>query len=221
MTKALVLLSGGMDSMVCLHIAKKENEKVEAITFDYKQRHSKELYSARAIAKEANVPFKVFYVDLKQIGGSALTDNNLELQLDKTHEEIIKGSQPTSYVPNRNMILLAIAAAEAETKGIHEIYCGANAIDFSNYWDCTPDFIESVNKLFEENPFRITIRTPLIDMTKKEIVNKGFKLGTPFELSWSCYKGENKPCGICDSCILRAHGFKEAKKVDPLVEEVI
>jgi len=221
MSKVLVLLSGGMDSMVCLYIAKKENEEVEAVTFDYGQKHSKELYSARAIAKEANVPLKAIYVDFRQVGGSALTDENLKLPLDNTYEEIIKGSQPVSYVPNRNMILIAIAAAEAETQDIHKIYYGANAIDYSGYWDCRLEFIQQINELFKTNPFGITVRTPLINMTKKEIINKGFGLGTPFELSWSCYSGKDKPCGVCDSCVLRAHGFREAKKIDPLIGEVI
>jgi len=221
MSKALVLLSGGMDSMVCLYMAKQENEEVEAVTFDYGQRHSRELYSAKAIAKESKTPLKVLYFDFRQIGGSALTDNKLKLPLRKTYEEIVKGSQPISYVPNRNMILLAIAAAVAEAKDIHKIYYGANAVDFSGYWDCTPEFIQKINELFKTNPFGITIKAPLINMTKKEIINKGFELNAPFELSWSCYLGKDKPCGVCDSCVLRAHGFKEAKKVDPLIEEVI
>ncbi len=214
--KALVLLSGGMDSSVCLLIAKKEYKfDIFALTFDYGQRHRIEVEKAKEIAKKYSAK-KHFIIELplSKIGGSALTDKNIEVPEGKINRNEI----PLTYVPARNIIFLSYATAIAEVNEIYNIFIGVNYIDYSGYPDCRPEFIEAFEKMInlgtksgvEGKKFKIY--TPLIKMTKKEIVLKGKELGLDFKLTHSCYNPDENgnPCGKCDSCLLRLKGFKEA-----------
>jgi 7-cyano-7-deazaguanine synthase len=188
--------------------------------------HSKELRSAESIAKFFHVKeHKIMKLDLGQIGGSALTDSDMEVpRKEKTGE--IGSDIPTTYVPARNTILLSMALAYAEVMEAHAIFIGANSLDYSGYPDCRPEFFsafEEVARLgtkvgVQGNP--IAIKYPLIEMTKAEIVKEGTRLGVPFDLTWSCYEGRGKACGKCDSCLLRLKGFSEAGLKDPIEYEV-
>ncbi len=225
MKKAVVLLSGGLDSTVTLAKAKKEGYEVYPLSFDYGQRHNKELESAKKIAKYFDVQeHKILKIDLTQIGGSALTDMSIavpeERKVEKIGEDI-----PITYVPARNTILLAFSMGYAEVIGAEAILIGANAIDYSGYPDCRLEYFEAFQKIVELGTKTgvlgkpIQIKYPLINMTKAEIVLEGEKLNVPFHLTWSCYKGGEKACGKCDSCILRLKGFKEAGVEDPIEYE--
>jgi len=224
-TRAVVLLSGGLDSSTCLAIALSKGREVHALTVDYGQRHRREVEAARKVAKHLGVKdHKVLKVDLAQIGGSALTDTKLSVPEKRSTEEMGRGI-PATYVPARNTILLGIALGAAEAIDADEIYIAANAIDYSNYPDCRPEFYEAFREVarfgtkrgVEGRPVRI--HTPLIRMTKADIVRTGAKLGVPFELTWSCYHGRAKACGVCDSCQLRLKGFRDADFEDPLPYE--
>lgn len=224
MSRAVVLLSGGLDSTTTLGIALSKGMDVYPISFDYGQRHSREMNASRAVCQHYGLldRYKVIKLDMRQIGGSALTDDIAvpeERDMDKMAADI-----PITYVPARNLIFISIAAAYAETRGANIIYIGANAVDYSGYPDCRPEFIESVTKtltvgtkLGVERGF--TVEAPLISMTKAEIIKTGMELGVPYELTWSCYKGGEKACGKCDSCRLRLRGFKEAGYTDPIEYE--
>ncbi len=211
--RAVCLISGGMDSAVSSAIAKKEGYEIYAITFDYGQRNRREIESAKEIAKWLNAKHKILKVDLRQIGGSALTDN-IEVP------EEVQGI-PITYVPARNTIFLSFALAYAEVIDADCIFIGVNAVDYSGYPDCRPEYIEAFKKLanlatkrgVEGKP--IEIKTPLIYLSKAEIVKKGNELNVPFEKTWSCYKEGNKHCGKCPSCKLRIKAFKEAGLNDP------
>ncbi len=225
MKKAVVLLSGGLDSSTCMAIAKKDGYELYALSFQYGQRHERELESARAIAKHFGAKeHMILRLELDRIGGSALTDESIEVpenrDEDKMAEEI-----PVTYVPARNTILLSYALAYAEVKDADAIYIGANALDYSGYPDCRPEYytaFEEVARLgtkrgVEGRP--IEIKYPLIDMSKADIIRTGMELGVPYELTWSCYKGGEKACGVCDSCKLRLKGFREAGYEDPIEYE--
>ena len=218
--KAVVLLSGGLDSTVTAYTAKKEGHDIYALTIDYGQRHKREIESARKVAKAIGAKeHRVIKLDLAKFGGSALTDRRIKVPETPAH-----GIPPT-YVPARNTIMLSLALAYAEANGADYIYAGVNAVDYSGYPDCRPKFIKAFQKLADLATKRtlegkgITIKTPLINLSKKEIVNLGVKLGAPLELTWSCYKGKKKACGKCDSCRLRLKGFKETKIKDPIQYE--
>jgi 7-cyano-7-deazaguanine synthase len=222
---AVVLLSGGLDSAVTLAKAKEDGYEVYPLTFDYGQRHDKELQSAQKIALHYNVPkHMIFKLDLTQIGGSALTDKTIQVPRIQDAKDI--GSIiPITYVPARNTIFLSIALGYAESVGANSIYIGANALDYSGYPDCRPEFFEAFQKVselgtkkgIEGNPIKIIY--PLIDLTKAEIVKMGRRLDVPLHLTWSCYNGEDKACRKCDSCILRLKGFSEAGYEDPIEYE--
>lgn len=218
MKKAVCLLSGGMDSAVAAYTAKKEGYGIYALTFDYGQRHARELASAKRLAKEMGVKeHKILRLDLRAIGGSALTDN-IKVPLSKTASRII----PATYVPARNTIFLSIALAYAESITAEAIFIGANHIDYSGYPDCRPEYFRAFQRManvatkcgLEGRP--VKIRAPLINMSKKEIIEKAVELGVPLEDTWSCYQGKKKACGLCDSCVLRKQGFKQAGLEDPL-----
>ncbi len=221
--KCVVLLSGGLDSTTTLAIAIKDGCEVHALSFDYGQRHSRELESAKKIAKYYGVKHKIIKLNLRAIGGSALTDERIEVPERKLED--IEKEIPVTYVPARNTILLSYALAYAEVVDADYIYIGVNALDYSGYPDCRPEYIrafEEVARLgtkrgVEGKPIRI--RTPLIKMTKAEIIRMGMELGVPYELTWSCYRGGEKACGRCDSCLLRLKGFMEAGYEDPLEYE--
>ncbi len=220
--RAVVLLSGGMDSATALAIALRDGFEVTALSVDYGQRHRKELDSARKVAKHFGVrDHRVVSLDLTPIGGSALTDKRIQVPEQRRLEEIGQGIPPT-YVPARNTILLSYALGLAETAGAEAIYIAANALDYSGYPDCRPEFYRAFQEVARLGTKRgvegdaIEIRTPLIAMSKADIVRKGEELGVPWALTWSCYQGEDKACGVCDSCQLRLKGFREAGVKDPI-----
>ncbi len=219
--KAVILLSGGLDSSTVLYLAKSEGYSCHALSFDYQQRHRRELDAARTIAIAAGVAeHQVVSFDLRLWGGSALTDNLIDLP---EHRDLAAMSEsiPVTYVPARNTIFLSFALAYAEAISASRVYIGVNALDYSGYPDCRPDYIEAMQSVFrlgtkqgrEGDP--IEIITPLIDLKKTEIIQLGDRLGVPWAQTWSCYSGERIPCGTCDSCRLRLAAFEELGKVDP------
>jgi 7-cyano-7-deazaguanine synthase len=225
MKKVVVLLSGGLDSTVTLAKAKEAGYEIYPLSFDYGQRHDKELESAKKIAKWYSVTeHKILKIDLVQIGGSALTDKGIAVPENRKVEDIGEDI-PITYVPARNTILLSLAIGYAEVVGAEAVFIGANAIDYSGYPDCRPEFFEAFQKVAELGTKTgvdgklIQIKYPLINMTKAEIVKEGARLNVPFHLTWSCYKGGEKACGKCDSCILRLKGFKEAGLEDQIEYE--
>ena len=222
MKRAVVLLSGGLDSTTCLAIAREQGFDLFALTVNYGQRHVFELQAAKNVALSLDIEkHSVLDIDLAQFGGSALTDD-IEVPKDRVESEIAE--IPATYVPARNTILLSVALARAETLDSFDIFIGVNALDYSGYPDCRPEYIES----FERTANLATkagvsgknfhIHTPLINMTKAEIIKSGTKLGVDYGLTFSCYDPQETgaPCGHCDACILRLKGFKEAGIPDPL-----
>jgi 7-cyano-7-deazaguanine synthase len=224
--KAIILLSGGLDSSTVLYQALADGYECYAISFDYQQRHRKELHSALSIAQKAGVAqHQIIKFDLTQWGGSALTDNSIDLPQERSLKEMSENI-PITYVPARNTIFLSFASAYAETIAAERVYIGVNALDYSGYPDSRPDYIQAMQEVFrlgtkqgrEGNP--INIVTPLIDLKKTEIIELGNKLGVPWELTWSCYSGGDLACGICDSCRLRLAAFDELGLTDPVGYEV-
>ena len=225
MKKAICLISGGLDSSVTGYIAKKQGYEIYAITFNYGQRHKKEIESAKKIAKSLKVKkHLLFNIDFEKIGGSSLVEKDLDVEINHDIKDIGK-KIPSTYVPARNTIFLSIALAYAESVDADSIFIGVNSVDYSAYPDCRPEFIKTFEKLANiatkkgVKGKKIKIKTPLLYMSKSEIIKKGFQLKVPFEKTWSCYIGEEKACGRCESCILRLKGFKDAKKKDPLEYE--
>lgn len=219
--RAVVLLSGGLDSMVCAGLAKEAGFSILALTIDYNQRHRIELDAAARIASHIGVERHVVLpLDLRSFGGSALTD---DIEVPKTGVE--EGDIPVTYVPARNTIFLSVALGWAEAAGARDIYVGVNALDYSGYPDCRPEFIAGFEKLAElatragvsGEPFKF--HAPLQHMGKADIAKEAARLGLDSGMSWSCYDPTpgGKPCGQCDSCRLRAKGFEEAGLVDGAV----
>jgi len=222
MKRAVILLSGGLDSTTCLAIARKQGFDLFALTVNYGQRHVFELQSAKDVALSLDIEkHSVLDIDLAQFGGSALTDD-IEVPKDRVESEM--ANIPATYVPARNTVLLSVALARAETLDSFDIFIGVNALDYSGYPDCRPEYIESFERTanlatkagVSGNNFHI--HTPLINMTKAEIIKSGTKLGVDYGLTFSCYDPQETgaPCGHCDACILRLKGFKEAGIPDPL-----
>ena len=222
--KAVVLLSGGLDSTTTLAIAKRQGFDLFALTFDYGQRHRVELDRARDIARHfAVVDHQIVKIDLRQFGGSALTDS-IDVPTGRDQEEMT-AEIPVTYVPARNTIFLSFCLAYAEVKEASDIFIGVNAVDYSGYPDCRPEFITAFETLANlatkagvEGKNRMKIHTPLIKLSKVEIIQKGLELGVDFAMTHSCYNpGENgESCGVCDSCQLRLKGFQEAGLEDPI-----
>jgi 7-cyano-7-deazaguanine synthase len=221
--KALVLLSGGIDSTTTLAISKHDGFEPCAMSFRYGQRHVRELESARNVCESMDVTRRIeVKIDLRQIGGSALTDN-IDVPKGRTESDIA-GVIPVTYVPARNTIFLSYALGWAEVLGAHDIYIGVNAVDYSGYPDCRPEFIEAFERLANlatkagVEGSRITIHTPLIHMTKGETIRTGVSLGVDYSLTSSCYDpaADGSACGKCDSCTLRLKGFSEAGFPDPI-----
>ncbi len=219
MKKAVILLSGGLDSATCLAIAKDLGFTPFTLSFAYGQRHSYELEAAKLIAKKMGVEtHRVVNLDLGQFGGSALTDLNIDVPKYKN-----SGSIPVTYVPARNTVFLAIALSFAESIGAYDIFIGANAVDYSGYPDCRPEFIDAFQNLANlatkagVEGQRYNIATPLLHLSKAEIIAAGIKLGVDYSLTVSCYQASltGKACGFCDSCTLRRNGFIAAKVKDP------
>jgi 7-cyano-7-deazaguanine synthase len=206
-SKAVILLSGGLDSTTTLYYAKSKGYKCHALIFDYGQRHKRELRSAVAVARLVKVPYEIIKIKLPW-GGSALLDSRYPLPVTRYSKKI--GQKiPATYVPARNTIFLSFALSYAEAIGAKAIFIGANAVDYSGYPDCRPNYYREFNKLIKlgTKARKIKIITPLIDLTKEEIVALGRKLKAPLDLTWSCYQGGEEPCGVCDSCRLREKGF--------------
>lgn len=223
--KAVVLSSGGVDSTTTMAMAGSEGFEVYSMSFNYGQRHSIELKRAAEIAMFFKAKEHIIIdIDLRKIGGSALT-GNIEVPKDRKKEDILRGI-PITYVPARNTIFLSFALAWADIIGSYDIFIGVNSIDYSGYPDCRPEYIHAYEKMAElatkrgvEEKRRIKIHTPLISLTKKEIIRKGLDLGVDFSMTHSCYDptGDGKACGRCDSCQLRLNGFREAGVKDPLL----
>lgn len=218
--RAVTLLSGGLDSTTVTAYALSKHYDVYPLTFSYGQRHKKELTSAKKVAEFYKLPLKIIRLNLRVIGGSALT-SDLPVPEHRDLNNISK-SIPVTYVPARNTIFLSLALGYAEVINAKKIFIGANAIDYSGYPDCRPEYFRAFNKLanlatkagVEGN--RIKIEAPLLNMSKAEIIKLGTKLKVPYNLTWSCYEGRKNACGKCDSCILRLKGFSEAEEYDPL-----
>jgi len=220
MTSAgLVLFSGGIDSSTTLAIALQERDEVYALSFDYGQRHRIELEKARLVLQQFPVKeHLLFQIDLKQIGGSALT-SSLQVPKQRALDQII----PVTYVPGRNLIFLSVAAAFGETRGAFDLYYGANVLDYSGYPDCRPEFIESLEETLNRGTksgsegHKFHIHAPLLKLTKAQIIQKGISLGVDYTHSHSCYDPSEvgEACGECDSCRIRLKGFSEAGLKDP------
>jgi 7-cyano-7-deazaguanine synthase len=219
MEKAIVLMSGGMDSLVCAGIAVEKKHHVSFLHMNYGQKTSaRERKSFEQIADHYHIaPNDRKVIDmtfLSQIGGSSLTDDAISVKTYQGDSNVI----PDSYVPFRNSIILSLAVSWAEVVGASKLYIGANHEDSPGYPDCRPSYYEAFNKVIKEGTKagNIEILTPVINMKKRDIVLKGQELKVPFALSWSCYKSSDKACGQCDSCALRLRGFKEAGINDPI-----
>ncbi|HET9078048.1 MAG TPA: 7-cyano-7-deazaguanine synthase QueC [Acidimicrobiales bacterium] len=221
---AVVLLSGGLDSTTVLAIARSQGYRCYALSFDYGQRHEVELRAARRVADALGAERHVVArIDLRQFGGSALT---ADLEVPKsTSVDDLGGGIPITYVPARNTIFLSFALAWAETLEASDLWIGVNALDYSGYPDCRPEYIAAfetmanlATKAGVEGRVRTRVHTPLMQMTKADIVRRGLELGVDYGLTHSCYDPgpAGRPCGACDSCLLRAKGFAEAGAVDPL-----
>ena len=221
--KAIVLLSGGLDSATALYWALLIKKwSCRARSFDYGQRHRREVFAAEAVARAAGVTVEKVRFSLPW-GGSSLLGDKGRLPVHSPGR-IGKGSIPSTYVPARNTIFLSFALSWADAMGVGNIVIGANALDFSGYPDCRPDYYDAFQKtarlgtrLGAEARRPPRIWTPLLRMNKEDIVRLGARLGVPFEKTWSCYAGGSRPCGICDSCVLRRKGFQEAGVKDPAV----
>ena len=221
--KAVLLLSGGLDSATTLAIARERGFEVHALSFRYGQRHAAELLAARAVAQALGVKqHKIADIDLRLFGGSALTDD-IAVPKSRSEEEISHGI-PITYVPARNTIFLSFALAWAEVLGAYDIFIGVNALDYSGYPDCRPEFIEAFEKTANlataygvEAKRRIKIHTPIIEMTKAEIIGEGLRLGVDYGMTLSCYDPTpaGHACGQCDSCQLRLKGFAAHEMIDP------
>lgn len=218
MNKAVVLVSGGLDSATVLAMTRAKGYACYALSFDYGQRHNAELEAARRVAKAGGaVEHRIVRLDLSAIGGSALTDASIAVP------EIQEEGIPVTYVPARNTVFLAVALGWAEVLDAHDIFIGVNAVDYSGYPDCRPEFIEAFENLanlatkagVEGNRFRV--QAPLIELTKAEIVRRGTELGVDYSQTVTCYQADTqgRACGRCDACRLRAQGFVEAGIEDP------
>ena len=220
--KAIILLSGGLDSTTCLAIAKNQGFDLNALTLNYGQRHDFELKSAQKIVDHFKIKnHSVVNINLAQFGGSALTD---EIDVPKDRSESEMTDIPITYVPARNTVFLSLALAWAETINAFNIFIGVNVLDYSGYPDCRPEYIAAFEKTANlatkagVSGEKFKIHTPLINMKKSEIILNGLKLGVDYSLTSSCYDPlkNGTPCGHCDACILRLKGFQEADAIDPL-----
>lgn len=218
--KAVILLSGGLDSCTCMAVAHAAGYELYPISFDYHQRHDRELDCAKRIAAYYHAAeHLIIETNMNAVGGSALTDNAIDVPAGNTERTDI----PVTYVPARNLIFLSYALGYAERVGAAHLYIGVNSVDYSGYPDCRPKFIAAFQAAADmataaatERGRRIVIETPLQHLSKGEIVRLGTKLSAPYELTTSCYRGGAEACGVCDSCVLRLRGFAEAGRRDPI-----
>lgn len=223
--RAVVLLSGGLDSATTAAIARSEGYELLTLAFDYGQRHRRELEAARAVsAAMGAVDHRVVSFDLRAFGGSALTS---AIAVPHGRDPAAMAHDiPITYVPGRNLIFLSFATAYAEVMGANDIFIGVNFLDYSGYPDCRPEFLaafsETANlatKAGTQDGRKLHMHAPLIEFSKADIIRRGLTLGVPYELTWSCYEGGEQACGTCDSCLLRLKGFAEAGAVDPIAYE--
>ena len=219
---AVILLSGGMDSATVMAVARERGYVLYALTVDYGQRHRKEIQCARRLARFFGARgHRIIKSGLGQLVGSALTDRSAPVPRGRVWRP--GDDVPATYVPARNLVLLSLAAAYAETVGAGAVFIGANAVDYSGYPDCRPEFLRAFERAIcagtrrGASGERIRVLAPLLRLSKAEIVRLGARLGVPYELTWSCYRGGKRPCGRCDSCLLRSRGFRGAGIEDPLV----
>jgi len=225
MAKSIVLFSGGIDSTTALYWALARSRTVHALTFDYGQRHRVEIRMAKKLARKIGVPQTILKIDLTQVGGSALTDGAVELPRYKKLKQIPPGL-PATYVPFRNGILLALAAAWGEPRRFTEIICGFNIIDSPDYPDTRPEFVRAMEKAINAGTGaafgrpRVKILAPFVRMKKSEIIRTGMSLGTDYSFSVSCYAGKEVPCRTCSACLLRGRAFTEAGVRDPLLKRL-
>lgn len=219
---AVVLLSGGLDSTTALYWAKKKGYAVIALSIRYGQRHVRELSAARAVARAAKVPINEVSLSLPWLSGSSLTNKSLRLP-EMPVAKIGSGGVPSTYVPGRNTIFLSLAVSLADAVGAEAVVIGANALDYSGYPDCRPPFLGAFSKVAKLGTKRGTqgkplkVLAPLLCLDKKEVVRLAGKVKAPLRLTWSCYAGGSRQCSRCDSCKLRAKGFREAGLEDPAV----
>lgn len=222
---AVILLSGGLDSTTCMAVAKHQGYDLYPISFDYHQRNKIELEGAKEIAKFFGAKrHLIIDTNMNAIGGSALTDENIKVPEGNVERK--DNDVPVTYVPSRNLIFLSYALGYAEVVKADAIFIGVNAVDFSGYPDCRPEFIQKFQDMADYackttavDGKKIKIVTPLQSLSKKEIIQLGTKLGAPYHLTRSCYNGREKACGVCDSCKLRLRGFAEAGIKDPIAYE--
>lgn len=220
MNKAVILLSGGLDSATTLFDALKKGYRSFCLIFDYGQRHRREIIQAREIARFAGCSFQIVKISFPWKGSSLL---NKKIALPKNRDLSIK-EIPSTYVPARNIIFLSFAVSYAEAIGARKVFIGANSIDYSGYPDCRPEFYKAFTQVLKTGlksgteGRNIKIETPLIRKTKAQIIRLGLKLKVPYHLTWSCYSGGKRPCGSCDSCVLRQKGFSEIGQRDPLLK---
>lgn len=217
MSSAIVLFSGGLDSTTCLYLARQQEEKILALSFDYGQRHTIELAKATAICQDLAIEHLIIHLDASVFANSSLVDRNIEV----VKNQLSTNEIPNTYVPGRNLLFLSFATSLAEGRAFDRIYIGVNALDYSGYPDCRPEFIDSFTKTIQigtkqgQQGKTIEIITPLIQLTKKEIVLKAKQLTVPFGKTHSCYDPQDgKPCGQCESCLLRQKGFAQAGMID-------
>jgi 7-cyano-7-deazaguanine synthase len=208
--KAVILFSGGLDSTTVLYYAMDKGYKCCCLLFDYDQKHKKEIKSAIKIAEDVKAEHSIVKISLPW-SNDALTNKNKKVPVHK----ILPKSVPPTYVPGRNTLFLSYALSYAESINAEAIFIGVNAVDFSNYPDCTPDFIKAYSNVLKSLKTKISVKTPLLKMNKAQIIRLGIKLNVPYKHTWTCYNGYSRPCMECDSCKLREKGFKEAKLVDP------
>jgi 7-cyano-7-deazaguanine synthase len=226
MPKAVILLSGGLDSTTVLYQARVDGFDCYALSFDYQQRHQKELAAARKVAQMAQVSeHRVVAFDLRSWGGSALTDSSIDLPIDRDLGQMAQ-EIPVTYVPARNTIFLSFALAYAEAIQASRVYLGVNALDYSGYPDCRPEYIAAMQQVFDLGTKQglsgngIQIAAPLVNLHKTEIIQLGNRLGVSWADTWSCYDGGELACGVCDSCQLRLAAFAELGLVDPVAYRV-
>jgi 7-cyano-7-deazaguanine synthase len=205
--KAVVLLSGGLDSTTVLYDARSRGYQCHCLIFDYGQRHKKEIRCAVRIARLLALPYQIIRIVLPW-DASSLVDHKKSIPVKGSRSA--GGALPSTYVPGRNTLFISFALSYAETVGAATIFIGANAIDYSGYPDCRPKYYAALNRVFSELGTGVTVKTPLIHLSKSQIIRRGERLGVPYERTWSCYQGGSTPCGVCDSCRFRDKGFQEA-----------